>query len=438
MDQQRSSLRSNTLAKNRDRHLLEWVLFMLVAFLSLRAAWYIGEGNTHDFFWKAWDGLGYYQWLPSAFVTGDFDWMFWGHKVSEDKAISLFTLGVAVLQLPFFLASQWLTWVFEYPNTGFNPANAVAMMAATATYAGAGAVLSFKLARRYSNTPSALLAVIAIYAGSNLFYYATDQPLMSHVYSFFLITLFCWCGLRIIDGPRRVHVLLFMFSGALLLLIRQLNAFVIVFPLWMAFSSPDGIKGAWRNLVRHRWTFIIGLVLGLVPWILQSIYWHHITGDWYANGYALKGEHLEFDKMVPGKVLFSPRNGWFVFSPIFLIVVGTLLVHAWRNTRTARPVLVILIITVLLYSAWWCWWLGGAYGYRGLVDLYGLLAIPTAWFFRSVLRRSWSLRIFIAVLFWALIRLNFGMMEHYNYDWFSEDEVWSQILQVVGIIAAGN
>ena len=155
MDQQRSSLRSNTLAKNRDRHLLEWVLFMLVAFLSLRAAWYIGEGNTHDFFWKAWDGLGYYQWLPSAFVTGDFDWMFWGHKVSEDKAISLFTLGVAVLQLPFFLASQWLTWVFEYPNTGFNPANAVAMMAATATYAGAGVVLSFKLARRYSNTLTA-------------------------------------------------------------------------------------------------------------------------------------------------------------------------------------------------------------------------------------------------------------------------------------------
>ena len=139
-----------------------------------------------------------------------------------------------------------------------------------------------------------------------------------------------------------------------------------------------------------------------------------------------------------GHGLAQPRNEWFVFSPIFLIVVGTLLVHAWRNTRTARPVLVILIITVLLYSAWWCWWLGGAYGYRGLVDLYGLLAIPTAWFFRSVLRRSWSLRIFIAVLFWALIRLNFGMMEHYNYDWFSEDEVWSQILEVVGIIAAGN
>src|SRR5690606_28071320 len=148
----------------------------------------------------------------------------------------------------------------------------------------------------------------------------------------------------------------------------------------------------------HRMPFILGLVLGVIPWVLQSLYWHHITGHWYANGYSYKDEFFEWGKMVPGMVLFSPRNGWFVFSPLFLIVVGTLLVHAWRNTRPARPVLVLLLVTVLLYSAWWCWWLGGAFGYRGLVDLYGLLAVPLAWFFRSVLRRSWSLRVFTALL----------------------------------------
>src|SRR5690606_38626776 len=153
-----------------------------------------------------------------------------------------------------------------------------------------------------------------------------QQPLMSHVYSFFLITLFCWCGLRIVDGPRRVHVFLFLFSGALLLLVRQLNAFVIIFPLWMAWASPGGIKGAWKNLVRQRAPFILGLVLGLIPLVLQSLYWHHITGHWYANGYSYEDEFFEWGKMVPDMVLFSPRNGWFVFSPLFLIVVGTLLV----------------------------------------------------------------------------------------------------------------
>jgi len=137
-------------------------------------------------------------------------------------------------------------------------------------------------------------------------------------------------------------------------------------------------------------------------------------------------------------VLFSPRNGWFVYSPIFLVVVGTLLWQAWRGRGPARPILLIFILTVLLYSAWWCWWLGGAYGYRGLIDLYGLFAIPFAWFFRSVMQRSWALRIFTMIMLLALVRLNFGMMEHYDYSWFSVDSTWPRVLEVVGTIAAGN
>lgn len=426
------------LSHARDRHLPEWLLFMLVAVLSLRAAWITGGGDTCQFFGGAYDGLGYYQWLPAVFVTGDFDLMPWTHLLTETKAISLFTCGVAVLELPFYLLAQWCTWIFGYPATGYNPANMVCMMAAAATYAGAGAVLSFKLARRFSNTPAALLAVVSIYACSNLFFYTASAPLMSHVYSYFLLALFCWCGLRIIDRPRRAHVFLFLFSGALLVLVRQTNVLVFIFPVWMAWASPGGLKGAWRNLVSLRWPFVAGLVLGLVPWVLQAMYWHRITGHWYANGYSYKGEHFDWGKMVPGLVLFSPRNGWFVYSPIFLLAIGTLLVRAWRNMRTARPILLILVLTVLVYSAWWCWWLGGAYGFRGLVDLYALLAIPFAWFFRWVLRQGWSMRVFTALLLWALVRLNFGMMEHWDFDVYCVNGSWPPLLDVIGQIAAGK
>jgi len=100
--------------------------------------------------------------------------------------------------------------------------------------------------------------------------------------------------------------------------------------------------------------------------------------------------------------------------------------------------LLILVFTLLSYSAWWCWWLGGAYGHRGFIDLYGLLAIPFAWFFRYVIRRTWTLRILTAVLLWAFIRLNFGMIEHYDFDIFSVDGDWPKVLEVVGNIAAGN
>ncbi|MBS1938947.1 MAG: hypothetical protein JST38_05795 [Bacteroidetes bacterium] len=426
------------LVRRKNRYLPEWSLFMLVAVLSWRVAWAIGEGNTTDFFRQASDGLGYYQWLPATFITGDLAMMPWTHLLSGDRAISLFTLGVAVLQLPFFLLAEWFTWVFGYPDTGYNPANAVCMMASTAAYAGAGAVFSFKLACRYGTAQAALLAVVAIYAGSNIFYYATDKVLMSHVYSYFLVSLFCWTGLRIIDGPRRMHVFLFIFSGALMVLVRQLNVVVLFFPLWMAWRSPGGGCGTLRNMGRHRGTLIAAVLMGAVPWVLQSMYWHYITGHWYANGYAYKDEFFDFSRMVPGMVLFSPRNGWFVFSPIFLFVVGGLLVQAWRGRRPARPILLVLLLTLLLYSAWWSWWLGGAYGHRGFVDLYGLLAIPLAWLFRSVMRSSWAVRIFSALLLYALVRLNFGMIGHFDNTWYTEASTWPRVLEAVGEIAAGK
>jgi hypothetical protein len=414
------------------------MLFLLVAVLSMRAAWILGGDDTCGFFSGAYDGLGYYQWLPAAFITGDFNLMPWTHWIAWDKGISLFTCGVAVLQLPFFLLAQLGVWIFGYPGTGYTPAHVVALMASTATYAGLGSVLAFKLARRFSNTPSALLAVLAIYAGSNLFYYATQEPLMSHVYSFFLVALFGWCSLRVLDGPGSAHVFLAVFSGALMVLVRQLNVVVFIFPFWMAITSTGGLKGAWRNLWSRRGACIAGLALGLVPWVLQSIYWHYITGSWYANGYSYKGEHFDFGKMVPGMVLFSPRNGWLVYSPVFFLAMGTLLANAWRNTRPARPVLAVLILLVLVYSAWWCWWLGGAFGFRGLIDIYGLLGIPMAWFFRSILRGSWVKRISVGLLLWVLVSLNFGLIAHRNYDVYCVKGEWPPLLEIIGKIAAGE
>ena len=425
-------------ARRADRHLPEWLLFMLVSILCLAGAWQLQADRMADFFPKAYDGLGYYQWLPATFVTHDLDKMFWCHIITADKSISLFTLGVAVLQLPFFLLSQWLGWLFGYDNTGFSTPNAVAMMVSVAVYAGAGAVFSFKLARRFSSTPAALLAVVGIFGCSNLYFFATDSPLMSHVYSYFLIALFAWCSVRIVDGPRGWHVVAWLFSGALAVLIRQVNIVVFLFPFLLAWGSPGGIQEAWRNLLKHRAAFITGLVLGVVPWVLQMIYWYHITGHVYANGYDYKDEHFQWDKMVPGLVLFSPISGWFVYSPVFLIVVATLIVHAWRNTRTARAILLILVLTVLIYSAWWCWWLGAGYGYRGLIDLYGLLTIPFAWFFRSVLRRSIALRVFTAIVLFALVVLNFGMLREYCFDWCKPTWDLPQLLEVVGKIAAGQ
>jgi hypothetical protein len=264
---------------------------------------------------------------------------------------------------------------------------------------------------------------------------------MSHVYSFFLVGLFSYSALRILDGSTRpargTHTFLFVVSGSLLVLVRQLNILVFLFPLLTTFGSEEGPRGFIRRLFTHRISFVLALVLAAIPWVLQSMYWHHILGEYVAYTYGKKGEHFDFTNIVPGLILTSPRNGWLVYTPLMLPVIIVLLFNAWRNTSPARPIALLLTVSLILYSAWWCWWLGSSYGFRGFVDIYALLAIPLAWMFRSVLDGPWSIRLVTGIALVALIYLNFGLMERWTWEWSNPEWTWQRYFEQVSLIFVG-
>lgn len=423
---------------HRDKYFLERCLFLFVALISLYCCWLNNGQDTHAFLWGANDGLGYYQWLPAMLVNGKVDWMYWCHRVSEDKAVSLYSSGVAWLELPFYGLSQLATWFFDYPNDGFSPPNAVAMMVSTACYAGAGTVLTYRLARRFSDAQSALLAAVTLFASTNLFFYCTREPLMSHVHSFFLIALLSYCTMQVVDGrPRGWQVTALFVSAALMVLVRLLDVIVLLFPIWMSVTAPGGARAVWRTLGHHRKAALLGMALGLVPWVLQVAYWYHITGDLFVDGYALKNEHFDLSRMVPGMVMFSVRDGWLVYTPVLIAPVLMLLVQAWRGTVAARPVLLVVTLTMLIYSAWWCWWMGAGYGHRGMVGLYALMGIPLAWCFRWVLARSWTARGVAALLLIAFTWLNIELMVPWRYYWCDEGWTWPKLFTEIGNLIGG-
>jgi hypothetical protein len=174
-----------------------------------------------------------------------------------------------------------------------------------------------------------------------------------------------------------------------------------------------------------------------VPYALQMLYWYQMTGSAIIYTYGAKDERFEFGKMVPGMVLFSVRNGWLVYSPVMAPALVALLVHAWRGSSPARPILVIVVFTWLMYSAWWCWWLGCGFGHRGMIDDYALLVIPLAWVFRSVLSRSWGLRLFTGILLYGAIRLNFGLTQSFDWTWSSLEWSWQRLFQHVSAVITG-
>ena len=180
-------MHSSNLIRDRS-NLIEWCLFMLVAIASMHCAWAVNGFDPYEFLRRGSDQLGYYQWLPAFFVDQDFGKMYWCHQMESGKWISMFTFGVALLQLPFFLFGQLSAEAFGYDLNGFSPPYAIAQMVGVALYTGAGVVLAYRIARRFSTEESALLAVVALFAATNLFYYSVYAPTMSHGYSFFLVS----------------------------------------------------------------------------------------------------------------------------------------------------------------------------------------------------------------------------------------------------------
>ena len=415
---------------------LQWGLFLVILLINWHSAWLEHRHDPYEFLRHGTDSLGYYQWLPCTIIEWDWTRMYWTYMQESGPWISLFTIGVAVLELPFFMLGHWAAWAFGYDLNGFSSPYGVAIMLGTSFYTATGCVLAFKLARRFSGTAPALLAVLLLYAGTNLFYYSVQQPMMSHLHSFFLITLYVWCALRVLDGPRPVHVAALVLSGALLVLIRQLNIFTLLFPLLV--GGWPSVRVFFRNLVVHKAAFIIALVLALTPWVLQMIYWHWVTGEAITFTYGKKDEHFDFGKMVPGMVLFSPRNGWLVYTPLMIPVLIMLVRRAWQGMAPARTVLLLVCLTWLLYSAWWCWWLGGSFGHRGFVDLYGLLAIPLAWLLHAVLQRSIRWRLSAAVALVAVIQFNLGLTELYEPHWSDFGWDWKQYFAKVSEVVEGK
>lgn len=413
---------------------LQWLLFLLIAACCLYGQWQVLGTDPYEFLRHRNDKLGYYQWLPATFIDQNHGVMYWGHRLSNGYFLSMFTLGVAVLELPFFLLGHLAAWSFGYPMDGFSPPYGVSIMVGCSLYAGLGCVLAFKLARRFTSTIPALTAVVALFAGTNLFRYCVFEPTMSHLFSFTLIGLYAWCSLRVLEGPRPIHVFLLFSSGLLTVLIRQTNIFSLLFPILIAGSAP-ALRIFFRNIWANKAALFTGLLVGLTPWVLQMLYWKAITGDLITFTYGAKEEGFHFDKIAPGLVLFSVRNGWLVYTPLMIIVLTMLVRRSWQGIAPARTILLLTALCLLVYSAWWCWWLGSGFGHRGFVDLYALLAIPLAWCTASVQRRSLAMRAAAALVLVWLVHLNLELSDRYEWWWSNAEWTWQALFEQIGEIS---
>ena len=236
-------MRGNRKAQNSEpaKEKLHIGIFAGIAVLAfLLTAVFYGIGffpfqPTHS------DGNGYYMYLPAFFVYHD-PGMHFLDQLAEDisgfsgtffpmdtgQVVDKYTMGVAILQLPFFLAADILTKLFRPEAAdGFSALYQLGNIASGCFYYFFGSFWSYRLAKKYAGAGKAFAAVLLITFGTGLFHYITMDGSYSHVYTYGMLALFLWLVERHEEEERTKFKVLGGICFGLVTLIRVTNVVVI-------------------------------------------------------------------------------------------------------------------------------------------------------------------------------------------------------------------
>jgi hypothetical protein len=363
------------------------------------------------------DGHGYYAWLPALLIQRDpsfhatVDGFYPGRpeqlgltRVPEtNRYASKYTLGVALLQTPFFLLAHawtwfmrapepWDWWKYQYPTDGYSLFYIHAAGLAGLAYGLAGLAILRRLLRARFGDAAATATLAVLLLGTSLLHYIAAENTMSHAYSFFLFGCFLHRAFAWDRSPTWRLALQLGILGGLIGLVRLPNLILLgILPL----LRPAEFRTRLPQIAA------IGL-LAVACFLPQVLAWRYATGVWFSSGYNAHGEGFNWlrPKVLP--VLFSIKKGLFFYAPCLLAAVAGFRSLRRSDAPLATALASMLGLATYVISAWWMWWYGGSFGHRAFVEWLVLLAFPlAAWISQPTARPARTAFLVLACL-WTL------------------------------------
>jgi hypothetical protein len=398
--------------------------------ILLCLAWCIGTIKNYDAYkgrgeWSPFkhDQFCYYAYLPALFVHGG-DWDFgFVDSLPENnprqyqpitapltgKRVNKVTYGMSLMFAPAFITAHVLTLALpgvirEAPD-GYSQPYRTAMAVSTLLYLALALLCLRRVLRRYFDEYITGCSLLGLVLGTNLFYYAVHENMMSHAYSFFLFSLVMWLGQewRLKGRPLLLAVLLGL-SG-LVFLVRPTNLLVFVLPLLWGIRTPADIVANMRKAFQQ-WPFVLaGLALALALVFPQLLYWKHQSGQWLFFSYGPE-ERFYWTEPAIFDGLFSYCKGWYVYTPLmFFATLG--LIGVWQYAREwFWAVGVFFVLNVYMVLSWWSWWYGGGFGLRAFAESGAVMSLGLAAFLHWVYRQHRFVSTFLFLVLPLCIVLN--------------------------------
>lgn len=395
--------------KNKYFKLHLYIIFLflvLTIFLTSNKHSRTGYFNYNSEIWA--DKAGYFVYLPAAFnfnfnpklfpdsidiKTGNGFVLDYENNVVKTK----YFYGVSLMAAPFYLIANVLSTPLGFEKNGFSPIYHKMMNMAAVFYLLAGLILLGIFLKNYFRTKIIYVTLFLLFFGTNLFYYAIDETLMSHIYSFFLFSAFLYIVKKnnFFTNPKLLSSFMFGVIIGLMLATRPTNfIFLLVFFFLDINYFKDiliRIKGFFN--LKFLLPFSLGAVLLIIP---QLVYWWYLSGSLVKYTYA--GESFNFLAPKFIESWFSPMNGLFLYSPMYLFVVITAIYGIFKKHLNSCLVISMFLIVSYISASWWNWTFGCSFGGRNYVEYTAIFSISLAYFLEKITSFKLVYRIFFILL----------------------------------------
>jgi len=331
------------------------------------------------------DGVGYYDYLPSAFIHNDLyrnntsissriDSMSVYVDINGVK-VNKFNAGVAILQLPFFsIALAASKFFYDGIITGYEIIFQKSMFIGALFYYFISLVFLRKALQLYKISGISILVTLFLYGlATNAIQYINNEATFSHVYCMFLVTVFIYLIKKLQLGYRKLYIYFISIIIGLLLITRLVDALIILSVPFIVGNLND-LKQMIKNVFLHKTPIIISLIIFLLFVSIQPVLWYMQSGSILIDTYQY--EKFNFFKPEFINFWFSYRKGLFLYTPITLIsiLLGITLLYKKEQYLALNFLLFFLIVSYAL-SCWWSWWYSCGYGQRAFISYYPVIFV---------------------------------------------------------------
>lgn len=386
------------------------------------------------------DAGGYYFYLPALLIHNDIDHLRYTvyHRdvnaenyADSTKPVSIgeayyagnvpvlkYTIGIAILETPAFLAAHLVSKVTGMPADGYSYYYMLFIHFNNLLFIFIGLLLLRRLLLHYFNHIVVALVIFTIGVGTNLYHFTVHNIGMSHGYLFMLYVALMYGTVWFYKRYDVLSGIVIGLSAGMITLIRPNEVICLLIPLAYGITSLTCIKDRVVLLVKQK-PLYIAMALFICCGLCQVIYWKMVTGHFVHYSYGT--ESFDFLHSKIGSGVFGYKNGWLPYAPAMIFALAGIPFLFLKLRQWALPVITLVPLHIYIIYSWWCWNYINGLGSRPMIEMYAILALPMGLFFTWVLRyRYVSIIIYASIILFAAQQMFMTWQRDRNILWSEE------------------